>query len=78
MTENELSAAFYPHPCQGWRGPCGTLVTPETERIFGEALMCPACERIAWDDFAEAVALADDEAQEAWAASFDVFADGDE
>lgn len=40
--------------CAGWPGPCEHTVTRETERIFGELILCEQCYERAWDEWAEA------------------------
>lgn len=45
-----------PNNCKGWPPPCGTPLTPETEKIFGEAVLCAECYGRAYSDFADALA----------------------
>lgn len=41
--------------CLGWGVDCGKELTPETERIFGEAILCEECDDRAWRDYFEAI-----------------------
>jgi len=45
----------YPIKCGGWGSDCPVMLTRETERLFGEAILCESCYRVARVAFKQAL-----------------------